>query len=47
MDHGEFSPDEKAKAYVLASQSCLRNENPGAAKKLDQYLNHQADEKLK
>ncbi|HLH86478.1 MAG TPA: RNase H-like domain-containing protein, partial [Thermoplasmataceae archaeon] len=46
-DHGEFSPDEMAEAYVLAGQSRLREENPGAAEKLEQYLNHQVDGKLK
>ena len=37
-DNGVFSDDEKAEAYMLASQSIIGKENPKAAKLIEQYL---------
>ncbi|KAE9401900.1 hypothetical protein BT96DRAFT_991735 [Gymnopus androsaceus JB14] len=40
-DNGVFSDDEKAEAYMLASQSIIEKENPKAAKLIGQYLGNE------
>ena len=44
-DHGDFSDEEKAEAYMLASQGFIKLEDSKAANKINQFVNSESDQK--
>lgn len=45
MDCGEFSDEEKAEAYMLASRGFIETEDPRAVRKMNQFMSSKPDDK--